>query len=151
MRRCWFYEKDFPWTPFHDDPCHGFDWIRTCWNMPKYTSLRSDERSTPKGWSRGATKIGPVLQVKVAYHLDQYGIRSNIDSMQEDGSQSWIVISRRMNKYVNDLPEENVKSLHYEEVTTGTGTPVATRLKEQSTPPLSSLSTIVLRIDRWKW
>ena len=66
----------------------------------------------------------------------------NIDSMQKDGSQSWIVISRGVNKYVKELPEENSKSIHYEEVTIGAGRPVATQQKEQSTPQLSSLSTI---------
>ena len=41
--------------------------------------------------------------------------------MNNDGSQSWNVICRRMNKYVNELLEENVKSFHYEEVTTRYG------------------------------
>ena len=81
---------------------------------------RSDERSTPKGWSRGNTKIGPVLEVKVTYHLYQHGIEIKVDSMK-NGSQSWIVICRRLNKYVNELLEENKKSIHYEELVTSTG------------------------------
>ena len=79
------------------------------------------------------------------------GIGIKIDSMKNDGSQSWIVISRWMNKYVNELPEENGESIHYEEATTGTGRPVATKQKEQSTPPSSSLSSIVVPIDQRKW
>ena len=69
---------------------------------------RSDERSIPKGWIRGNTKIGPVLEVKVTYHLYQHGIEIKVDSMK-NGSQSWIEFSRRMNKYVNELPEENCR------------------------------------------
>ena len=51
--------------------------------------------------------------------------------MQSDESQSWIVISRGMDKYVSELPEENGKSIHCEEVTASTGRPVATKQKEQ--------------------
>ena len=91
----------------------------------------------PNGWIRGDTKVGPVLEVKGAYHLYQY--------------QSWIVISRRMNTYVNEPPEENGKSVHNEEVTTGAGTPVATKQKEQSAQPFSSLSTMVVPVDQRKW
>ena len=55
--------------------------------------------------------------------------------MKNDGSQSWIVISKDMNKDVDELPEENVKSIHCEEMVTGTGRTVATKQNEQSTPP----------------
>ena len=66
-----------------------------------------------------------VLEVKDMCHLYQCGIEIKIDSMKNDGSQSWIVSSRGKNKYVNELPEENEKSIHCEEVTTGTVKPVA--------------------------
>ena len=56
-----------------------------------------------------------------------------------------------MNKYTNELPEENEKSNHTEEMTTDTVRLVATKQKEQSTPPVSSLSTIVVPIDQRKW
>ena len=71
--------------------------------------------------------------------------------MKNDGSQSRTVISERRNIYVSELPEENGKSIHCEEVIAGSERPVATKLKEQSTPPLSSLSTVVVPIDQWKW
>ena len=82
--------------------------------------------------------------------LAQYW-KSRLRIMKTDGSRSWIVISRWMNKYVNELPEENGKSSHYEEVVTGTERPVATKQKEQSSPPLPSLSTMVVPIDQRKW
>ena len=93
----------------------------------KNTSPRDDERSIPKGWVRGNTKGGPVLQVNVTNYLERYGIEIKTDSMQNDGSQSWIVISRGMNKYVSELPEENGKSIHHEEATTSTGRPIDQR------------------------
>ena len=117
----------------------------------KITSLRDDERSTPKGWIRGHTKIDRVLEIKLACHLYQYGIEIKNDSIENDGSHSWTVISRELNKYANELPEENEKSNHSEEMTTDTARPVATKQKEQYTPPLSSLSTIVVPIDQRKW
>ena len=65
------------------------------------------------------------LDVQVTCRLYQYGIEIKNDYLKNDGSQSWIVISRGMNKYVNDLLEENGKSIHNEEVTATTGRPVA--------------------------
>ena len=60
------------------------------------------------------------------------------------------MIKQGKNEYVNELSEKNRKSIHYEEVTTGTRRPVATDHKERSTPPLSSFSTIVVPIDQRK-
>ena len=132
----------------HDIELTGFGYAGSC---REYTSPRDDERSTPKEWIRGDTKIGPVLEVKVTHHLYQHGIEIKIDSMQKGRSQSRIVISRGMNEYVNELSEENGKCSHYKKVTACTGRLVATKQKEQLTPSLSSLSTIVVPIDQRKW
>ena len=40
-------------------------------------------------------KLDLLLEVKVTHQLYQYGIEIKIGSMTNDGSQSWIVISRR--------------------------------------------------------
>ena len=56
--------------------------------------------------------------------------------MKNDGSHSWIVIRKGMNTYVDELPEENVKSIHNGEVVIGTERAVAAKHKEQSTPQL---------------
>ena len=37
----------------------------------------------------------------------RHGIEIRIDSTQNDGSQSWVVISRGMNKYLTEMPEGN--------------------------------------------
>ena len=92
----------------------------------EYTLPRSDENYTPKGWIRGETKIGPVLEVKVTHHLYQDGMEIRVRSLKNDGSQSWVVICRGMNEYVDELNEENGKSHHYEELVTCMEKPVAT-------------------------
>ena len=64
-------------------------------------------------------------------------------------SESWIVINRTMNEYVNELLEENWKPTHCEEVTTGTG--------ETSEGTIHSTIIFTLnhccadRIDQRKW
>ena len=47
--------------------------------------------------------MGPVLEVKVAYHSYQYGLEVRVKSLENDRCHSWIVISRGMNKYVEEL------------------------------------------------
>ena len=56
-----------------------------------------------------------------------------------------------MNEYVVELSEENRKSVHFEEMVTGTGRPVATEQKEQSNPRLLSFSKMFVPIDQRKW
>ena len=63
------------------------------------SSPQDDESSTP------STKIDAVLEDNVTHHLHQSGIVIEIDSTLNSGSQSWIVISRGMKKYVNEFPE----------------------------------------------
>ena len=49
--------------------------------------------------------------------INQFGIEIKIDSMQNDGSQFWIVISRGMNTiHLNESPEEDGISIDCEEV-----------------------------------
>ena len=44
-------------------------------------SLRRDEKSCdPKGWIRGNTKIGPVLEVTTSYLQGKYGVEIKIES-----------------------------------------------------------------------
>ena len=64
------------------------------------TLLRDDDSSRAKGWIRGNTKTGPVLEVTVNYHQSRYGIEIRIDSFSCDGSQSLVMISTELNKYV---------------------------------------------------
>ena len=45
----------------------------------EHTLPRSDQSSQVKGWIRGNTKIGPVLDVAVSYHQDRYGVEIMIN------------------------------------------------------------------------
>ena len=46
----------------------------------EYILPRSEETSRVRGWVRGNTKIGPVLDVKVCYHQGRYGVEIMIES-----------------------------------------------------------------------
>ena len=69
----------------------------------EYTLPRSEESSRVRGWIRGNTKIGPVLDVKVCYHQGRYGVEIMIDSFFRDRTVSWV---RERNQHIRDL---NVK------------------------------------------
>ena len=68
----------------------------------EYTLLRDHQDSEPIGWIRGHTRIGPVRQVRVICCLEQYGIEMQVTSTSRNGSHSWIIISRRPNRYVDE-------------------------------------------------
>ena len=56
----------------------------------EYTLPRDEETSEPKGWIRGNTKIGPVLEVTTSYLQGKYGVEIRIESVNADNSHSWV-------------------------------------------------------------
>ena len=64
---------------------------------------KNEKSSDPKGWIRGNTKIGPVLEVTTSYLQSKYGVEIRIESINKDNSHSWIRISHGLNKLVTDL------------------------------------------------
>ena len=60
----------------------------------------------PKGWIRGNTKIGPVLEVTTSYVQAKYGVESRIESANKDNPHSWVRISHGLNKFVTDLVDK---------------------------------------------
>ena len=74
-----------------------------------YTLPRYYDLSRPKGRIRGNTRTGPALEVTVTYHQGLYGIEIRIGSMQNEGSQSWVVIRRGMNTHVTEMPKGSEK------------------------------------------
>ena len=67
-------------------------------------SLPRDEKSTdPKGWFRGNTKIGPVLEVTTSYLQGKYEVEIRIESLNKDDSHSCVRISHGLNKLVTHL------------------------------------------------
>ena len=69
----------------------------------EYTLPRDEKSSDPKGWIRGNTKIGPVLEVTTSYLQGKYGVEIRIESVNNDNSHSWVRISHGLNKFVTDL------------------------------------------------
>ena len=68
-----------------------------------YTLPRDEKSSEPKGWVRGNTKIGPVLEVTTSNLQCKYGVVIIIECVNKDNSHSWIRISHGLNKLVTDL------------------------------------------------
>ena len=94
------------WAGHYFTTIHEVEMARLgCTGSCRENTLRDNPTTIPKGWILGCTKIGPVLEVAVSSHLGRYGIKMKIVSMQNDGSKSWVVISRGMNKYVTDMPQ----------------------------------------------
>ena len=79
----------------------------------EYTLHREDKRIRPKRIIQGNSKIGLVLDVLVTRHFGHYAIEVKIVSIIEDVTQSWVVISRGLAKYVTELAL-NQQILHTE-------------------------------------
>ena len=69
----------------------------------EYTLPRDEDTSEPKGWIRGNTNIGPVLEVTTSYLHGKCGVEIRIMSVNKDNSHSWVRISHGLNKLVTDL------------------------------------------------
>ena len=77
----------------------------------EYTLPRDEKSSDPKGWIRGNTKIGTVLEVTTSYLQGKYGVEIRIESVNKDNSHSWVRISHGLNKLVTDLSKQNHKDV----------------------------------------
>ena len=68
------------------------------YTLPKYEDL-----SEPKGWIRGNTNVGPVLEVTTCCLHGKYGVEIRIMSVNKDHSHSWVRISHGLNNLVTNL------------------------------------------------
>ena len=69
----------------------------------EYTLPRDEKSSDPKGWTRGNTKVGPVLEVTTSYLQGKHGVEIRIESVNKDISHSWVRISHGLNELVTDM------------------------------------------------
>ena len=69
----------------------------------EYTLPRDEDTSEPKGWIRGNTEIGPVLEVTTCCLQGKHGMEIRIQSMNKDHSHSCVRISHGLNKLVTNL------------------------------------------------
>ena len=77
----------------------------------EYTLPQNNQSSQPKGWIRGNTRIGPILEVTTSFQHFEYGIEIRINSVNQDDSHSWVRISYGTVKYVNDSIEDDTENL----------------------------------------
>ena len=84
----------------HTDEFSQFTEPVTC---REYTLPRDETSTDPKGWIRGNTKIGPVLEVTTSSLQGKYGVEIRIESANKDNSHSWVRISHGLNKLATDL------------------------------------------------
>ena len=113
----------------------------------------------PKGWVRGNTKIGPVLEVTTSYLQSKYGVESRIES----NSHSWVRISHVLNKLVTDSSnnkedddnEQETSEMQFEDFALTTNVlAFASRSKAQAkprrrTPACSSARTVPIGERTW--
>ena len=103
----------------------------------EYTLPRDDKASQPKGWIRGNMRIGLVLEVTTSFQHFKYGIEIRIESVNKDNSYSWVRISWRTVKYVNDYIKDDTENLadpqEEEHVPTSSGV-VAAKSKAKAKP-----------------
>ena len=69
----------------------------------EYTLSRDEDLSEPKGWIRGNTKIGPILEVATCCLQGKYGVEIRNEPINKNHSHSWVRISHGLNKLVTDL------------------------------------------------
>ena len=106
------------------------------------------------------SKIGPVCQVRVTCCLDQHGIETQVPSTSRDWSNSWIIIFRGPNRYVDESwhdqgnPPRNVEmvsSTSIEQshaITTSIEETHATKQQETSSIPMNYSSEEFIPIDK---
>ena len=73
--------------------------------MSRVHVARSKEASRVRGWILGNTKIGPVLDVKVCFHQERYGMEVMIESLFRNRTVSWVRIVNGINKYITETSE----------------------------------------------
>ena len=86
------------------------------------TLCHATKKSTdPKGWIRGSTKIGPVLEVTTSYLQGKHGVEIRIESVNKDNSHEWVRISHGLHKLVTDLIDKEYDDNEQETSETKTG------------------------------
>ena len=101
----------------------------------EYTLPRDDKSTDPKGWIRGNTKMGPVLEVTTSYLQGKYGVEIRIESVNKDNSHSWVRNSHGLNKLVTDLIDKEYDDDEQETSTTKTEVfAFASRFKAKAKP-----------------
>ena len=83
----------------------------------EYSLPRDENLSELKGWIRGNTQIGTVLEVITCCLQGKYGVEIRIESVNKDHSHSWVRISHGLNKLVTNLNnnEQETSEMQFED------------------------------------
>ena len=83
----------------------------------EYTLPRDEATSEPKGWFRGNTQTGPVLEVTICYLQGKYGVEIRIMSVNKDNCHSSVRIPHDLNKLVTNLNnnQQETSEMQFEE------------------------------------
>ena len=121
----------------------------------EYTLPRDDPDSEPKGWIKGNTRIGPILEVTTSFQQFKYGVEVRIPSVKEDNSQSWVRISFGTVRYVNNYIKYDTQNLagpQEEGDVPASLEVVAARSKAKSKPqPRGSTGTTTIPLSERVW
>ena len=122
----------------------------------EYTLPRDDKASQPKGWIRGNTRIGPVLEVTTSFQHFKYGIEIRIESVNQGNSHSWVRNSNGTVKYVIDSIQDKTEiptDPQEEQVSQTSTSVVAARSKAKAKPQprelVGTTATIPIHERRW--
>ena len=103
--------------------------------------------SDPKGWIRGNTKIGPVLEVTTSYLQGKHGVDIRIESVNKGNSHSWVRISHGLNNLATDSIDTEYDDNEQETSTTKTEVfAFGSRSKTKAKPRRLSTTCSSLRI-----
>ena len=84
-------------------------------------------------------------------HFDRHGIEIKFGSMEKDGTQSWVVISRGVGKCVTEFAVDHRKPSHCDEASSSTEKSVAIKQRtEQLRVPSFSSSALPIKQRNWK-
>ena len=136
--------------------------LQNQWHVVSTHCQEMKKSSDPKGWIRGNTKNGLVLEVTTSYLQGSYGVEIGIESVNKDNSHSWVRISHGLNKLVTDLSnkeddddEQETSEMQFEDFALKTNVfAFASRSKAKATPrrrTLASSSARTVPIGERTW
>ena len=77
----------------------------------KYFHLRDDRQAGQKGVIGNNTTYEPMLDARVTLKYSRFGFQVPIDFLANDGPQSWVFMSRGVDRHVTDFSTECKQSV----------------------------------------
>ena len=114
----------------------------------EYTLPRDESSSEPKGWIRGNTKIGPVLEVTTSCLQGKYGVEIGVEPVNKDNSHSWVGISHDLIDKEYDDHEQETSETKTEVFAYASRSKAKAKLSRPSTT-CSSSRTVPIRERTW--